>query len=151
MNNSLKSKRSLTSRCLALVGGSLLSVTLQSAQAADDALTLYKQCQAKPSTAEQRECFPAVIKQSEIELAAAEKAARAEMVELEEISPASRELHPVLNFDNAATAFYAFRDAESQRVLSSFGSGNGGGLAASETIIQMNIARAKTLNGQAEQ
>ncbi len=54
-------------------------------------------------------------------------------------------MHPVLAFDRAAHAFRKFRDAERRRVLTSYGSGNGGDLAASTTVIEMNIARARLL------
>jgi hypothetical protein len=49
----------------------------QSALPAETAATLYKVCRDKPSTAEQRDCYPAAVRQSEIELAAAEKKVRA--------------------------------------------------------------------------
>ncbi len=77
----MKSRRgngafSLTSRSVALVGTVLLCMMMQSALAAETAATLYKQCRDKPSTAEQRDCYPAAVRQSEIELASAEKSAR---------------------------------------------------------------------------
>ncbi len=142
--------RALTSRNLLLVGGALLWGVLQSAPAAEPAANLYRQCLDKPSTAEQRNCYPAVVRQSEIELAAAERKARARMVELEKISEGSRSMRPVLAFDRAARAFRAFRNAESNRVLASYGSGNGGDLATSAMVIDMNIARAKQLTGEAD-
>ena len=139
----------LTSRSAALVGGVLLCMMMQSALPAETAATLYKQCRDKRSTAEQRDCYPAAVRQSEIELAAAEKKVRAGMVELEKISLGSRAMHPVRAFDQAERAFRTFRDAESNRALATYGSGNGGGLAAFETIIEMNIARANLLTGEA--
>ncbi|WP_243751046.1 DUF1311 domain-containing protein [Paraburkholderia sp. BL10I2N1] len=117
--------------------------------AADTAATLYRQCRDKPSTAAQRDCYPDVVRRSEIELVTAEKKARAHMMELEKISEGSRSMHPVLAFDKAARTFRVFRDAESNRVLASYGSGNGGDLAASGTAIKMNIARARLLSGEA--
>jgi uncharacterized protein YecT (DUF1311 family) len=139
----------LTSRSVALVGGVLLCMMMQSALPSETAATLYKECRDKPSTAEQRDCYPAVVRQSEIELGAAEKKVRAGMVELEKISQGSHAMHPVRAFDRAERAFRAFRDAESKRALASYGSGNGGGLAGFETIIEMNIARANLLTGEA--
>lgn len=135
------------SRALQLVGSALLCVAAQLAPAAETATSLYAQCRAKPTTAEQRDCYPMVVKQSELELVAAEKKVRADMVELEKISEGSRSLHPVRAFDKTARAFRAFRAAESTRVLTSYGSGNGGGLAAWEAEIQMNLARTKLLLG----
>ncbi|MCD4547715.1 hypothetical protein LRP79_26715 [Burkholderia pseudomallei] len=58
--------------------------------AAESAEELYKQCEAKQTTAEQRECYPVVAKQSEIQLVAAERKARTAMVELENESEGSR-------------------------------------------------------------
>ncbi|KUY84087.1 lysozyme inhibitor LprI family protein [Burkholderia sp. RF4-BP95] len=120
----------------------------QPSMAAESAEALYKQCEAKQTTAEQRECYPVAAKQSEIELVAAEKKARAEMVDLENESEGSRSLHPVMAFDKAERAYRAFRTAESNRVLASYGSGNGGGLASHQATIEMNLARIKLLNGQ---
>ncbi len=150
----MKSRRgngafSRTSRSVVLVGGVLLCMMMQSALAAETAATLYKQCRDKPSTAEQRDCYPAAVRQSEIELVSAEKKVRADMVELEKISQGSRAMHPVRAFDRAERAFHTFRDAESNRALATYGSGNGGGLAVFETIIEMNIARANLLTGEA--
>jgi uncharacterized protein YecT (DUF1311 family) len=122
---------------------------IQSASAAETAATLYRRCRDKPSTAEQRDCYPVVVRQSEIELAAAEKKARARMVKLESISEGSRSMHPVLAFDRATRAFRVFRNAEGNRELASYGSGNGGDLAASATVIEMNIARARLLTAEA--
>jgi len=139
----------LTARSLTLIGAGLLCLTIRSAMAADTAEAMYQQCRSKPSIAEQRDCFPAVVRQSEFELAAAEKKARADMVELESISASSRAVHPVLAFDGAAHTFRAFRDAESRRVLASYGSGNGGALSAYATSIEMNIARARLLASEA--
>jgi uncharacterized protein YecT (DUF1311 family) len=133
-------------RYLAFIGAAILCMMLQSTRAAESAIVLYQQCRAKSTTAEQRECYPAVVRQSEIELAAAEKKVRAEMVELEAISPGSRKARPVLAFDKAEHTYRAFRDAESDRVSSSYGSGNGGGLAAFEAAIEMNTARTRLLN-----
>ncbi|MDR2249573.1 lysozyme inhibitor LprI family protein [Acinetobacter sp.] len=116
--------------------------------AAESAETLYRKCQARTSTVEQRKCYPAVEKQSEVELVAAEKKVRATMVELEKMSEGSRSMHPVKAFDQAARAYRDFRTAESGRVLASYGSGNGGGLAASQTNIEMNLARIKLLKTQ---
>lgn len=81
---------------------------------------------------------------------AAEKKARARMMKLEKISEGSRSMHPVLALDRATRAFRVFRSAESNRVLASYGSGNGGDLAAFTTIIDMNIARARLLTGEAD-
>ncbi|TPW38385.1 DUF1311 domain-containing protein [Serratia sp. SRS-8-S-2018] len=113
--------------------------------AAKSAEILYRQCQVRTSSVEQRECYPAVEKQSEAELVVAEKRIRAAMVELENISEGSRSMHPVQAFDHAEQAYRAFRAAESQRVLASYGSGNGSDLAASQTYIEMNPARIKLL------
>ncbi|WP_332397992.1 lysozyme inhibitor LprI family protein, partial [Burkholderia ubonensis] len=124
------------------------ALVTQTALAADSADALFKQCESKSTTANQRDCYPAVVKQSEIELVAAEKKARAEMVELERISEGSRSMHPVQAFDKAARAYRAFRDAESNRVTTSYGSGNGGGHAAYQTIVEMNLTRAKRLKSQ---
>ncbi|MDR6504187.1 hypothetical protein J2785_007384 [Burkholderia ambifaria] len=71
------------------------ALVTQTALAAESADALYKQCESKSATENQRNCYPAVVKQSEIELIAAEKNARAEMVELENISEGSRSMHPV--------------------------------------------------------
>ncbi len=138
----------LPSPSVALVGV-LLCMMMQSALPGEPAATLYKQCRDKPSAYEQRDCYPAVVRQSEFELAAAEKKVRAGMVELEKISQGSRAMRPVHAFDQAERAFRAFRNAESNRVLASYGSGNGGGLAAFEAIIEMNIARVNLLTGEA--
>ncbi|CFQ27547.1 lysozyme inhibitor LprI family protein [Yersinia bercovieri] len=118
------------------------------AAATESAETLYKQCQAKQTTVEQRECYPLVAKESEVELVAAEKKVRTAMVELEKVSEGSRSMHPVKAFDNAERAYRAFRTAESHRVLASYGSGNGGGLASYQTIIEMNMMRIHQLNDQ---
>lgn len=131
-------------RYLALIGSGLLYVALQPAWG-QPAIELYKQCRDKPTTVQQRDCFPAAVQQSESELAAAEKDARADLEELEAVSPGSRSLHPVQAFDEAARAFRAFREAERQRVLTSYGSGNGGGVAAAETVIRMNLERSDAL------
>ncbi|WP_248071661.1 lysozyme inhibitor LprI family protein [Ralstonia pseudosolanacearum] len=112
-------------------------------------MDLYKQCRDKTTTAQQRTCFPAAVQQSEIELAAAEQDTRADLEELEAVSQGSRALRPVQAFDEAARAFRAFREAERQRVLTSYGSGNGGGLAAAETVIRMNLERADALAEEA--
>jgi uncharacterized protein YecT (DUF1311 family) len=116
--------------------------------AAESAEALYAQCKAKQSMVQQRECYPAVEKQSENELVAAEKKARADMVELERVSEGSRALHPVMAFDKAERAYRAFRAAERNRVLASYGSGNGGDLAANQATIEMNLVRIKQLTGQ---
>ncbi|WP_296226622.1 lysozyme inhibitor LprI family protein [Ralstonia sp. UBA689] len=126
----------------------LMAPTAQTAFAETSAEALYQQCDAKTTTAEQRDCYPAAVKQSEIELTHAEAKARAELVELEKLSEGSRSMHPVQAFDKAARAYRAFRDAESKRVMTSYGSGNGGGLAAYQTVIGMNLARAKQLSGE---
>lgn len=63
----------------------------------------------------------------------------------EAVSPIATELNDVADADKAARTFRAFRAAESARVLASYGSGNGGGLAAWETEIQMNLDRTKKL------
>lgn len=120
----------------------------QTSMAAESAKALYKQCEAKQTTAEQRECYPVVAKQSEVELVAAEKKARATMVDLENESEGSRSMHPVKAFDKAARTYRAFRTAESNYVLASAGSGNGGGLASYQVTIEMNLARIKQLKGQ---
>jgi uncharacterized protein YecT (DUF1311 family) len=120
----------------------------QTSIAAESAEALYKQCEAKQTTAEQRKCYPVVKKQSEIELVAAEKKVRADMVELEGESESSRSLHPVMAFDKAERAYRAFRTAESHRVLTSYGSGNGGDLAANQAAIEMNLTRIRQLKGQ---
>ncbi|VWD63928.1 hypothetical protein BLA50215_07775 [Burkholderia lata] len=70
------------------------------------------------------------------------------MVALESESEGSRSLHPVVAFEKAERAYRAFRIAESNRVLTSYGSGNGGGLAASKATIEMNLRRIKQLKGQ---
>lgn len=119
----------------------------QTSMAAESAEALYKQCEAKHTTAEQRKCYPVVAKQSEVELVAAEKKARAAMINLENESEGSRSMHPVKAFDKAARAYRAFRDAESNLVLASYGSGNGGGLASYQATIEMNLARIKKLKG----
>lgn len=136
---------SLTSRSLAFIGTGVLCLIIQFPACAETADALFRQCRDKPSTAEQRSCYPAIVKQSEIELVATERKARFKMVELETISEGSRAIHPARAFDRAARAFRAFRDAESMRVLASYGSGNGGDLAASAVVIEMNINRAKLL------
>lgn len=120
----------------------------QAALAATTAETLYKQCAAKETNAEKRECYPAAVKQSELELVAAEKKARAAMVDLERESEGSRSLQPVMAFDNAERAYRAFRAAESSRVMASYGSGNGGGLASYKATIEMNFTRIKQLQGE---
>ncbi|CAB3799323.1 hypothetical protein LMG28614_04940 [Paraburkholderia ultramafica] len=140
---------STLSRSVALVSGVLLYMMMQSALPDEPAATVYKLCRDKPSAAEQRDCYPAVVRHSEIELAAAEKKVRAGMVELEKISEGSRATHPVRAFGQAERAFRTFRDAESNRALAAYGSGNGGGLAVFVTIIEMNIARANQLTGEA--
>ncbi|MGF6659500.1 uncharacterized protein YecT (DUF1311 family) [Paraburkholderia atlantica] len=137
------------SRSAALVGTWLFCPTIQSAMATEKAEAMYQQCRSQQSTARQRDCYPAVLRQAEIELAAAGNEARADLVELESISEGSRAVHPVLAFDDAARAFGAFRDAESRRVRASYGSGNGGDLAAYATSIEMTIARARQLAGEA--
>lgn len=48
----------------------------------------------------------------------------------------------------AERAYRSFRTAESDRVLASYGSGNGGGLAFYKTTIEMNLARIKQLKDQ---
>ncbi|WP_432324120.1 lysozyme inhibitor LprI family protein [Yersinia enterocolitica] len=126
----------------------LVGALTQTSMAAESAEILYRQCQARTSSVEQRECYPAVEKQSETELVAAEKKARASMVDLENISEGSRSVHPVQAFDHAELAYRAFRAAESHRVLASYGSGNGGDLAAYQTGIEMNLARIKLLRSQ---
>ena len=139
----------LTARRLALIGTGVLCLTIQSTVSAETAEAMYQECRSKLSIAEQRDCFPAAVRQSDIELTAAEKKARADLVELESISAGSRAVHPVLAFDRAAHTFHAFRDAESRRVRASYGSGNGGDVAAYATSIEMNIARARLLAGEA--
>ncbi|AYN29067.1 MULTISPECIES: lysozyme inhibitor LprI family protein [Buttiauxella] len=129
-----------------VAGTVLVAMTSLPAVAAESAQALYKQCEAKESTAEQRECYPAVVKQSEAELVAIEKKTRADLVELENMSEGSKSLQPVKAFDNAERAYREFRTAESHRVLTSYGSGNGGGLAAYQTIIEMNLSRIKQLS-----
>ena len=130
-----------------MAAGAVLAVMYAlPAVAAESAEVLYKQCEAKESTAEQRECYPAVVKQSEAELVAVEKKTRADLVELENMSEGSKSLQPVKAFDNAERAYREFRTAESHRVLTSYGSGNGGGLAAYQTIIEMNLSRIKQLS-----
>lgn len=131
-----------------VVAGLMFAAMCTPSIAAESAETLYKQCEAKQTTTEQRECYPVVEKQSEVELVAAEKKARADMVELENESEGSRSLHPVMAFDKAQRAYRAFRTAESNRVLTSYGSGNGGDLAANQATIAMNLARIKQLTGQ---
>jgi uncharacterized protein YecT (DUF1311 family) len=126
----------------------LIAICTQTAVAAESAEALYAQCKAKQSMVQQRECYPAVEKQSENELVAAEKKARADMVELERVSEGSRALHPVMAFDKAERAYRAFRAAERNRVLASYGSGNGGDLAANQATIEMNLVRIKQLTGQ---
>lgn len=122
-----------------------------SAQAvrADTATDLYQRCRNQETTAQQRECYPAAIRQSELQLAAAEKSVRADLKKLEAVSPSSRTLHPVRAFDKAERAFRLFRDAERRRVLTSYGSGNGGDLAAAQVMIEMNLERVKALKGEA--
>ncbi len=141
--------RALRPRRLVFVGVLLLGAVLQSAFAAQTAMDLYRQCRDKATTALQRQCFPAAIRQSEIELTAAEKLARANLEELEAISPGSRSVHPVRAFDEATRAFRTFREAEWRRVLTSYGSGTGGDLAASETVIRMNLERVDALTDEA--
>ncbi|AJC22325.1 lysozyme inhibitor LprI family protein [Pandoraea pulmonicola] len=126
----------------------LVAICTQTTVAAESAEALYAQCKAKQSMVQQRECYPAVEKQSENELVAAEKKARADMVELERVSEGSRALHPVMAFDKAEHAYRAFRAAERNRVLASYGSGNGGDLAANQATIEMNLIRIKQLTGQ---
>lgn len=131
-----------------LWAAALLCISAQAARA-DTAADLYARCRNQQTTAEQRECYPAAIRQSELELAAAEKGVRAELKELEAVSPGSRALHPVRAFDKAKRAFRLFRDAERRRVMTSYGSGNGGDLAAAQAVIQMNLERVKVLIGKA--
>lgn len=125
-----------------------VAVCTQSSLAAESAEALYKQCEARQTTAEQRECYPVAARQSEVELVAAEKKVRTAMVDLENESEGSRSLHPVMAFDKAERAYRAFRTAESNRVLASYGSGNGGGLASYQATIEMNLARIRQLNVQ---
>ncbi|WBM69003.1 lysozyme inhibitor LprI family protein [Buttiauxella sp. WJP83] len=129
-----------------LAGLMFAALCSQTVLAAESAEGLYKKCEEKLSTAEQRECYPIVVKQSEIELSAAEKKVRAELVELEKESEGSRSLHSVKAFDKAELAYREFRNAESNRVLTSYGSGNGGGLAAYKSTIDMNLMRIKQLS-----
>lgn len=133
---------------LVTVVGFVIAATCTQVAQAESAAALYVQCEAKPSMAEQRECFPAAAKQAELELVAAERAARVAMVDLEKESAGSRAMHPVKAFDQAARAYRAFRSAESRRVLTSYGTGNGGGLAVQQVTIRMDLARIKQLNGQ---
>lgn len=131
-----------------IAAGLVLAAICTTSMAAESAEALYKQCEAKQTTAEQRECYPAVVQQSEMELIAVEKKVRAAMVDLEKISEGSRSLHPVKAFDKAESTYREFRAAESDRVLASYGSGNGGGLASQQAIIEMNLARIKQLKDQ---
>lgn len=126
------------------------AMSVQTSIAAESVEAFYKRCKARQTTVEQRECYPAVAKQSEAELVAAEKKVRAAMVGLESESEGSRSAHPVKAFDNAVRTYRAFRTAESNRVSASYGSGNGGDLASYETIIKMNIMRIRQLNGDTE-
>lgn len=128
-----------------VLGLVFVATLTQTAMAANSAEELYDKCEARQTTAEQRDCYPAVVKQSEVELAAVEKKVRRALAELENTSEGSRSMHPVKNFDKAKRAYRVFRDAESNRVLSSYGSGNGGGLAAYKVTIEMNLARIKQL------
>jgi len=131
----------------AIAAGAVLAVMyVLPAAATETAQVLYKQCNDKQTTVEQRECYQAAVKQSEAELVAAEKKARADLVELEKISEGSKSLNPVKAFDNAERAYLQFRTAESQRVMTSYGSGNGGDIASYQTIIEMNIMRTKQLS-----
>ena len=132
------------------VAAGILFTTIftQTSMAAESTEELYKQCEAKQTIAEQRACYPMVAKQSEAELIVAEKQARATMVDLERKSEGSRLMQPVKAFDKAERIYRAFRSAESHRVLASYGSGNGGGLASYQTTIEMNIARIKQLKTQ---
>lgn len=131
-----------------VAGAVFMAICTQTSIAAESVEALYKQCQAKQTTAEQRECYPVVAKQSEIELVATEKKVRAALVELENESEGSRSMHPVKAFDNAERAYRAFRTAEGHRVLASYGSGNGGGLASYQATIEMNMMRIHQLNDQ---
>ncbi len=120
----------------------------QASLAAESATTLYEQCATKQTTVEQRKCYPVAVKQSEVELIAAEKKVRTAMVALEKESEGSRSLHPVMAFDKAERVYRAFRTAETNRVLASYGSGNGGDIAANQATIEMNLVRIKQLKGQ---
>ncbi|MBS0317027.1 MAG: DUF1311 domain-containing protein [Proteobacteria bacterium] len=131
-----------------LLVAALFCISMQAVRA-DTATDLYARCRNQQTTAEQRECYPAAIRQSELELSAAEKGVRAALRELEAISPGSQTLHPVRAFDKAKRAFRLFRDVERRRVLTSYGSGNGGDLAAAQAVIEMNLERVKALKGQA--
>ena len=68
------------------------------------------------------------------------------MMALEDASEGSRHVRPVNAFDKAAKAYRYFRDAECRRINTSYGSGNGGGLAELNCLIEMNIKRATQLN-----
>ncbi|HGJ4365176.1 TPA: DUF1311 domain-containing protein [Salmonella enterica subsp. enterica serovar Thompson] len=129
----------------AIPGVVLMAAVNQWATAADSAEILYRQCQARDSTIAQRECYPAAERQSETELIAAEKKVRLSLGQLESISKGSRSMHPVQAFDRAELMYRKFRTAESQRVLASYGSGNGGDLAAYQTVIEMNLSRIHLL------
>ncbi|EHJ1676523.1 DUF1311 domain-containing protein [Salmonella enterica] len=125
--------------------GVLMAAVVQCSMAADSAEILYRQCQARGSTIAQRECYPVAEKLSEAELVTAEKKVRLSLIQLESVSEGSRSMHPVLAFDHAERQYRKFRTAEKQRVLTSYGSGNGGDLAAYQTVIEMNLARINLL------
>ena len=124
------------------------SLGARGADTPQSADAMFKECSVSLSTAEQRDCLPLVLKKSEAELVSAEKKERASMAELEKISEGSRKLRPVRAFDRAAKAFRAYRDSECNRVLTSYGSGNGGGIAFWECKIKMNLERASKLNSE---
>lgn len=126
-------------------GIALMVAVNQWSMAADSAEILYRQCQAGVSTVAQRKCYPAAERQSEAELVAAEKKARLSLTQMESISEGSRSLHPVRAFDRAELLYRKFRTAERERVMASYGSGNGGDLAAYQVVIEMNLARINLL------
>ncbi len=126
----------------------LAAMFAEASPATESAEALFKSCQGKQTIAAQRECYPAVVKQSEAELVVVERNVRNAMVELENESAGSRPMRPVRAFDKAERAYRAFRAAESDRVSASYGSGNGGGLASYQLMIEMNLARIKQLKGQ---
>lgn len=133
---------------LVIAGYIIGTMSTHMVSAAEPTTALYHACEAKQTTAEQRICYPLVFAQSEAELVETEKNTRANLLALAKESQGSRLMYPVKAFDKAERTYRAFRSAESNRILTSYGSGNGGDLAAYQTMIEMNLARIKQLKGE---
>lgn len=102
----------------------------------------FEPCNAAQSFFDESNCLSNAAEKSKKYLSGIEKIARKIMIKNAITIAGEKYDYPVVAFDRAAVAFHNYRDAECERINSSFETGNMGGIAEPRCEIRMNLDRA---------